>query len=67
MPEFLKAHIRYPTDLFNIQTQMYNVYHMTDPKVFYNQEDYWAVPNESYNNSTAENVSVLHYHAFARN
>ncbi len=51
MPEFLKSHIRYPTDLFNIQTQMYNVYHMTDPKVFYNQEDYWAVPNESYNNS----------------
>jgi len=51
MPEFLKAHIRYPTDLFNIQTKMYNVYHMTDPKVFYNQEDYWAVPNESYNNS----------------
>ena len=51
MPEFLKAHIRYPTDLFNIQTQMYNVYHMTDPKVFYNQEDYWQVPNENYNNS----------------
>ncbi|HKJ41671.1 MAG TPA: UPF0182 family protein [Sunxiuqinia sp.] len=51
MPKFLKAHIRYPTDLFNIQTQMYNVYHMTDPKVFYNQEDYWAVPNESYNYS----------------
>jgi uncharacterized membrane protein (UPF0182 family) len=51
MPDFLKAHIRYPTDLFNIQIQMYNVYHMTDPKVFYNQEDYWAVPNESYNNS----------------
>ncbi|HUW05071.1 MAG TPA: UPF0182 family protein [Williamwhitmania sp.] len=45
MPDFLKAHIRYPTDLFNIQTQMYNVYHMTDPKVFYNQEDYWDVPN----------------------
>lgn len=50
MPDFLKAHIRYPTDLFNIQTQMYNIYHMTDPKVFYNQEDYWAVPKESYNN-----------------
>jgi uncharacterized membrane protein (UPF0182 family) len=54
MPEFLKAHIRYPTDLFNIQTQMYNVYHMTDPKVFYNQEDYWQVPNENYNNATTK-------------
>ncbi len=50
MPDFLKAHIRYPTDLFNIQAKMYNVYHMTDPKVFYNQEDYWQVPNEIYSN-----------------
>jgi len=48
MPDFLKAHIRYPTDLFTIQTKMYNVYHMTDPKVFYNQEDYWQIPNEIY-------------------
>ncbi len=48
MPEFLKAHIRYPTDLFNIQIQMYNTYHMTDPQVFYNQEDYWQVPDEMY-------------------
>jgi len=49
MPNFLKAHIRYPTDLFEIQTKMYSVYHMLDPKVFYNQEDYWEVPNEIYN------------------
>lgn len=51
MPNFLKAHIRYPIDLFNIQVKMYNTYHMTDPKVFYNQEDLWTVPNEVYNNS----------------
>ncbi len=50
MPDFLKAHIRYPTDLFTIQTKLYNVYHMTDPKVFYNQEDYWQIPNEIYSN-----------------
>ena len=51
MPASLKEHIRYPTDLFNIQTKMYNVYHMTDPKVFYNQEDYWQIPNEIYSSS----------------
>ncbi|WP_297482072.1 UPF0182 family protein, partial [Sulfurimonas sp.] len=45
MPKFLQAHIRYPTDLFNIQVKIYNAYHMTDPKVFYNQEDYWQIPN----------------------
>jgi len=48
MPDFIKAHIRYPTDLFNIQIKIYNAYHMTDPKVFYNQEDYWQIPNVVY-------------------
>ncbi len=48
MPKFLQAHIRYPTDLFNIQVKIYNAYHMTDPKVFYNQEDYWQIPNVMY-------------------
>jgi uncharacterized membrane protein (UPF0182 family) len=63
MPEFLKTHIRYPTDLFNIQTQMFNIYHMTDPKVFYNQEDYWAAPNENYNNSQ---LRMFPYHVIMR-
>jgi len=48
MPKFLQAHIRYPTDLFNIQVKIYNAYHMSDPKVFYNQEDYWQIPNVVY-------------------
>ncbi|NOY36084.1 MAG: UPF0182 family protein [Chlorobi bacterium] len=54
MPDFLKEHIRYPTDLFSIQVKMYNVYHMTDPKVFYNQEDYWQIPKEIYNSGQQE-------------
>ncbi|MFH1008358.1 MAG: UPF0182 family protein [Candidatus Latescibacterota bacterium] len=48
MPASLKAHIRYPVDLFMLQAQMYNTYHMRDPKVFYNQEDVWSIPNEIY-------------------
>jgi uncharacterized membrane protein (UPF0182 family) len=59
MPEFLKKHIRYPTDLFNIQIEMYNTYHMTDPQVFYNQEDYWQVPNEMYD--TGQQVLFPYY------
>lgn len=51
MPDFLKKHIRYPTDLFTIQADLYNVYHMTDPQVFYNQEDYWNIPHEIYQNT----------------
>ncbi len=51
MPDFLKAHIRYPTDLFMIQNAIYNIYHMTNPQVFYNQEDLWNVPTEIYQES----------------
>jgi hypothetical protein len=48
MPENLKEHIRYPKDLFQVQAELYSTYHMTDPDVFYNKEDYWNVPNEIY-------------------
>ncbi|MFB6112648.1 MAG: UPF0182 family protein [Halodesulfurarchaeum sp.] len=46
MPDALQRHIRYPRDAFQIQAQMYLTYHMEDPKVFYNKEDVWRVPNE---------------------
>ncbi len=46
MPASLRAHVRYPEDLFSIQAAMYQTYHMQDPQVFYNKEDLWAVPNE---------------------
>ena len=43
MPKDLRAHIRYPEDLFSIQANMYALFHMTDPRVFYNKEDLWRV------------------------
>ncbi|MCK4778018.1 MAG: UPF0182 family protein, partial [Actinomycetia bacterium] len=46
MPEDLKSHIRYPEDLFMIQSNVFTEYHMTDPQVFYNREDLWEIPNE---------------------
>ncbi len=46
MPDSLKAHIRYPEDMFQIQANMYRTYHMTDPNVFYNKEDIWVIPTE---------------------
>ena len=48
MPEDLKLHVRYPKDMFTVQANMYTVYHMTDPQVFYNKEDKWAIPSEIY-------------------
>ena len=44
MPEDLRAHIRYPQDLFGIQARMYTAFHMLDPQVFYNKEDLWTIP-----------------------
>jgi uncharacterized membrane protein (UPF0182 family) len=44
----LKAHLRYPQDLFAIQVDQYRTYHMVDPQVFYNQEDLWTFPQEKY-------------------
>jgi uncharacterized membrane protein (UPF0182 family) len=44
----LKAHLRVPEDLFGIQADEYRTFHMTDPQVFYNREDLWAAPNETY-------------------
>ena len=44
MPEDLRSHIRYPSDLFSIQTFIYATYHMKRPQVFYNKEDQWEIP-----------------------
>lgn len=44
MPADLRAHIRYPEDLFEVQTDLYTIYHMNDPDVFYHREDQWQIP-----------------------
>jgi uncharacterized protein len=48
MPEALRQHIRYPQDLYRVQSNQLMTYHMTDPIVFYNREDQWRAPNEIY-------------------
>ena len=44
----LQNHVRYPQDLFDIQVDVYNRYHMTEPQTFYQNEDLWARPIENY-------------------
>ncbi|HSP08379.1 MAG TPA: UPF0182 family protein [Candidatus Dormibacteraeota bacterium] len=44
MPAGLRAHLRVPEDLFNMQVRTYATYHITDPKVFFSREDVWDVP-----------------------
>jgi uncharacterized membrane protein (UPF0182 family) len=44
MPAGLRAHLRVPVDLFNVQIGIYATYHITDPKVFFAREDVWDIP-----------------------
>ncbi|WP_456682854.1 UPF0182 family membrane protein [Bradyrhizobium sp. USDA 3311] len=46
MPADLQRHIRYPEDLFLIQAQLYQSYHMEAADVFYNREDLWQFPRQ---------------------
>jgi uncharacterized membrane protein (UPF0182 family) len=48
MPAALRAHLRYPEDLFRVQAGMYLTYHMQNPTVFYNREDVWSIPFERF-------------------
>ncbi|MDZ4804904.1 MAG: UPF0182 family protein, partial [Candidatus Eisenbacteria bacterium] len=64
MPAGLVAHLRYPEDLLGIQARVYATYHMTDPQVFYNKEDRWAIATESL--GQAETQEMLPYYAVMR-
>ncbi|QGG48274.1 UPF0182 family membrane protein [Heliorestis convoluta] len=44
MPETMRSHIRYPEDMFNVQSSIYATYHMQDAGIFYNREDEWNLP-----------------------
>lgn len=54
MPPALREHVRYPQDLYQVQSNHLMTYHMTDPQVFYNREDQWRAPNEIYANEAQQ-------------
>jgi uncharacterized membrane protein (UPF0182 family) len=47
MPADLRRHVRYPEDIFTLQSQVYGLYHMTNAEVFFNREDLWTVATEN--------------------
>jgi uncharacterized membrane protein (UPF0182 family) len=47
MPAWLHKHVRYPELLLSLQAQVYGLYHMTNPEVFYNREDLWTVATQT--------------------
>jgi uncharacterized membrane protein (UPF0182 family) len=57
MPADLRKHVRYPELLLTLQAEVYALYHMTDPEVFYNREDLWAVATEVVMNEQREQAT----------
>ncbi len=53
LSEDLTGHIRYPEDIFRIQVDRLMTYHMTDPRVFYNREDVWALPSQKHGSESS--------------
>ncbi|HSU19196.1 MAG TPA: UPF0182 family protein [Acidobacteriaceae bacterium] len=54
MPTDLRRHVRYPEALFQLQSEVYGLYHMTNPEVFFNREDLWTVATETGTDSGGE-------------
>jgi uncharacterized membrane protein (UPF0182 family) len=48
MPKSLRDHVRYPEDLYRVQALVFATYHMRQANVFYNKEDVWAIPEETF-------------------
>jgi uncharacterized membrane protein (UPF0182 family) len=61
LPADLQSHVRYPIDLFKLQTGVYNRYHVSDPLAFYSHEDIWRVPNEILSQGGAEMPMDAYY------
>ena len=44
MPTWLEEQIRYPVELFNWKTEMYNVYHVTNAETFIQANEFYEIP-----------------------
>ncbi len=64
MPEALRAHARYPEDMFEVQAEIYRIYHMRNPQAFYNNEDIWELAKySSGQNATPQPVTPSYVYA----
>jgi hypothetical protein len=48
MPSEVREHLRYPLDMFSLQSELYLRYHITNPDVFFIGEDVWNIPTERF-------------------
>jgi uncharacterized membrane protein (UPF0182 family) len=50
----LKAHLRYPEDMFKVQREILARYHVTDAQTFYGGGERWRVPSDPNNAATLQ-------------
>ena len=62
MPDDLRAHVRYPSVLLNLQARVYTLYHMQNTQTFYNHEDVWAIAASETAQAGAEAPAMQPYH-----
>src|SRR6516164_2202782 len=46
IPSYLRPHMRYPTDLFEVQREILAQYHVGTAQSFYGGQNFWAIPND---------------------
>ena len=62
MPDEVKDHLRYPEDLFTIQTNMWTRYHIDGPQDFYEQTGGWEVaqdPGTAVRTAASDGAAVI--------
>lgn len=62
MPKPVLDHVRYPEDLFKVQTDRYGSYHITNPDNFYSKEDAWLVAEDPTQSSEISTLAVPPYY-----
>lgn len=60
MPQELRSHLRYSEDVFEIQAQVYEKYHMTNVNTFYNGQDLWRIASYKDRNGNISQVEAVY-------
>lgn len=60
----LRAHFRYPQDMFKVQRSILARYHVDDPNVFFNNDAFWSVPADP-TGADQENLDQPPYYVVA--
>jgi uncharacterized membrane protein (UPF0182 family) len=52
VPDAVRQQLRYPLDMFRMQAQLYQRYHVTNAETFFLGEDFWEIPIQRGRGST---------------